>query len=199
MKCQKYQKLISDWLDGNIKTKERQKLEFHLRSCPSCRQYYEDLTIIDQRIRNLAKPDDSHWPNFEKDLRLRLAQIKEEQAEKKSFWQSLPAPAWALGLAALIIGIYFIISARPEANNEIQIANLLSYEDSYLNLSQAIEEDETVAQKFNAEIYNSILNEIKDGDLQDIKGLDDIDQKQAYEQNYENNLQTEDTNLSEGK
>jgi len=200
MNCKRCQRLISDWLDGDLSIKDKEKVERHLRRCDSCRQHFDDLKFLEARIKSLSTVDYSDWAGFENRLTVGLNKIKAEQKDRRGFWVSIPAPAWAMSLMVLIMVVFMVFFLKPEGNNGLQLASLLSYEDSYLSLSQIISEDESLASRLNEEIVDSIVKEIKDDEVyvQNLKQID-INQQQIYEYDTENNLLNENFILPEEK
>lgn len=202
MGCEKYQKLISDWLDGNISQKHEKKLTQHLKNCAVCRSYYEELKILDRKAKTLPEPEYSaeKWEGMEKELRKRLEELNSETTRKHKspqFW--LPSPVWAMaGVLVIIVAISLMIFLKNNQEPEMQLAMMLSYEDSYLNLTQALAEDETLARNFNEELVNKIFQEIKnEGEGMISPSLFDY-QEQNYMEIYQDNLPNENMILSEG-
>lgn len=202
MSCEKYQKLISDWLDGNINQREKEKLAKHLKTCKLCRTYHEELKIINHQAKNLPEPEylPEYWASFEENLKRKLEQIAgTEQGGKKSIWFSLPVPAGALAGILLGVAIFFaIFFLKNGQNQDLQLAMMLSYEESYLNLSQVMAEDETLAKNFNDELVNSIIQEIMVGDEEMVSPEIQNYQMQNIEENEQNNLLTENISFLEG-
>jgi anti-sigma factor RsiW len=43
--CQQAVELVTDYLEGSLSRRERRRLEFHLRLCPNCSAYLEQIRI----------------------------------------------------------------------------------------------------------------------------------------------------------
>lgn len=161
MKCSDYQKLISDRLDGNLPEGLAEKLEEHLRACDVCRQYQEELSAIDREVRAIAVLEAQDFPDFEVALRQRLTQAEtRDRIPKPKVRLFRLVPAWAVGLFLMAAGIYLFFSLRPAAYQTLDLALLMSYEDSFLTITEALSSDENLKEKYNLEILNSIYEEV---------------------------------------
>lgn len=162
MRCSRCQKLISDWLDGNLSQQDSKRLGAHLKKCPGCNEYFEALKVIDREVRRLPEVEIGDITEFEASLRRELNQIDQQKLiTKRKRWFKIPVPAWGIGLVFLAAAIYLLFYFRPgpAENGQIELATLLSYEDSYLTLTQTIATDEDVMESLNQEIINSIIQE----------------------------------------
>ena len=72
MRCQTARRRISDELDGSLRPGRRPGLEAHLRCCPACRAYREDLARIQAAAQRADEPD-AFWAGFEARLGARTA------------------------------------------------------------------------------------------------------------------------------
>jgi hypothetical protein len=55
MTCLKYENNISAYLDNELKPKERENLEAHLKSCSSCRAKLETTRELSHRMKELSR------------------------------------------------------------------------------------------------------------------------------------------------
>ncbi|MGQ9801851.1 MAG: anti-sigma factor family protein [Candidatus Saccharicenans sp.] len=185
MKCQDYQKWISDRLDGNLSQKKQLKLEEHLRACAFCRRYYEDLKMIEDRVRQWPGAELPDPAVFEDKLRERLSlKAPETKKEQKKSLITRLVPAGAAGLLLIAAAIYLFLQLRPVVEPESDLAMLMSYEESYLTLSQALSNDEKWHNEYSDDILNSIYEEVKEDEVFD-EGSFNIFQ----EQNNNNNIE----------
>jgi len=202
MKCEKYQKLISDWLDGQINEKNIKKIEAHLHSCELCRSYYEEQKLINHYYKNAHQPDFSSafWNEFERNLyeKVELEKEKENSANKKAPGH-FPAPVWAaagLGMVLILIisGIYFF---RRAPSQEVIPSITYSDEEFYLNLNQIIVNDEELARNFNEEIVKSIDEQLKKEYSEALPGEIYNYEEQFIQDESKNNLQLENMSATE--
>lgn len=43
--CQQAVELVTDYLEGNLRRRQRRRFEAHLQNCPHCRRYLEQMRI----------------------------------------------------------------------------------------------------------------------------------------------------------
>jgi predicted anti-sigma-YlaC factor YlaD len=55
--CQQAVELVTDYLEGALSRRERRRLETHLRACPNCRAYLEQIKMT-IRLTGTVEPDD---------------------------------------------------------------------------------------------------------------------------------------------
>ncbi len=105
MKCEHYQRLISDDIDGALAGRDRRKLQSHLDSCSACRAYRIDLAHI-QAESGLVKAgtvDPDYLERFAITIETKLRQEKQITGGTLLKWR------WAWVFAplalALVLGI----------------------------------------------------------------------------------------------
>lgn len=199
MRCQDYQKWISDWLDGNLSQKKQEKLREHLSVCSVCRQYYEDLKRIEAQVRQLPGAELPDPAAFEDKLREMISRkaLKLENEQKKGLLPRL-VPAGAIGLLVVAVFLYLFFQLKPAVEPELDLARLMSYEESYLALSQALSDDEKWQRKYSEDILDSIYEEVKTYELVSIENFD-IYQEQNNNNIEDNNFLIENIGFPEGK
>ena len=55
--CQQAIELVTDYLEGTLSRRQRRRLETHLRACPNCSSYVEQIRIT-IRISGEIEPED---------------------------------------------------------------------------------------------------------------------------------------------
>jgi hypothetical protein len=186
MKCEKYQKMISDRLDGELSWRKVKRLDRHLASCPLCRNYLTAQKTIQQEALRIGKADcpQAWWLQFEQVLQEKLGlaagqpaddlTAKENRAghneekkhkSKNKKWVFRPAVVRASSLVLVVAAaaVFLIIYTRESKKEELPLAMMLSYEESYLNLNQVLGEDEATAGDFINSLEESILEETLSG------------------------------------
>lgn len=105
MNCRKYERLVSDSLDGRLSEIAARDLEAHLAGCPSCRAYRARLDRIQKEA---AVPGETpvpagYWDEFSARLRARLEPAGAGERRRRFrlrgwrwAWIVLPAAAAAL-------------------------------------------------------------------------------------------------------
>jgi predicted anti-sigma-YlaC factor YlaD len=64
--CQQAVELVTDYLEGTLSRRERRRFEAHLKKCPNCSAYFEQIrTTI--RLTGAIEPDDL-TPEAKRDL-----------------------------------------------------------------------------------------------------------------------------------
>ena len=112
MTCEQSKELFAQALYGELDTTARKALEDHFASCASCKQEFEGmqqaLSVMDKRTR--TEPDEGEWNTYWQELRRKLEEEAHRGGQARIFrWRSASLPAWAYGIAALLlvaIGIY---------------------------------------------------------------------------------------------
>jgi len=220
MKCEKYQKMISDRLDGELSRRKGKRLDRHLAACPLCRDYLKSLEIIQGEALKTGKANfpQERWPEFEQALREKLnldwqpvnnpaakdngpGHIGEKEYKSKSKkWVLRPAVVRALGLFLVlaVAASFLIIYTRQSQPEELPLAMMLSYEESYLNLGQLLGENEATTGDFINSLEESILEET----LSDGNGMAPLELEfdlppNGYQEEI-NNLQIEKEDIKEG-
>jgi len=156
MKCEHYQRWISDDLDGALAVKDRRKLESHLSSCAACWTYRQELALIQAEGGALeAGPVAAdYFEEFSAAIETKLRQEKEVAGRVgpvaprwKWAWVSVP-----LALA-LIFGIVFFRSGGDGVRNEI-----FSFEACLDRVFEEIGGDEEIAADFSRSLSVSLLD-----------------------------------------
>ena len=55
--CQQAVELVTDYLEGSLSRRERRRFETHLRACPNCAAYFEQIKLT-IRLSGTIEPDD---------------------------------------------------------------------------------------------------------------------------------------------
>jgi anti-sigma factor RsiW len=55
--CQEAVELVTDYLEGTLTRRERRRLEAHLRACPNCAAYLEQIKMTIE-LAGTIEPDD---------------------------------------------------------------------------------------------------------------------------------------------
>jgi anti-sigma factor RsiW len=55
--CRQAVELVTDYLDGALSRRERRRLETHLRACPNCAAYLEQIKMT-IRLTGTIEPED---------------------------------------------------------------------------------------------------------------------------------------------
>ena len=182
MKCEQAQKLISDRLDGKLSRWKETRLARHLTTCELCRDYLKAQEVIQRETLKIEEVDcpPEWWRQFEQALQEKLvhgtreekaisvlsanvsASIKEDENNNKKgrFRAFRPyARRVASWLAVMAATLFLILFIRQDKKEGMPLPLILSYEDSYFNLSQILADDEEAASDFASSLEETILEE----------------------------------------
>lgn len=217
MKCEQAQKLISDRLDGKLGWWGRKRLDRHLTACEVCRDYLLSQEIIQREALKIGEADypPEWWRQFEQALKEKIIQstpaeevigvpsglveINKTTDKKRRSWAFKPYALRAVSLLVVVGGVLFlIIYIGRSKNEELPLPLVLSYEDSYFNLSQILAEDEEAASNLARSLEEAILQETifsgSEGEFLDIDYYYETDNRPIQPED----LQIENINSEEG-
>lgn len=105
--CERYQEIISPYLDGEATAEQKAILEAHLRRCPDCRAVERRMKALQQTLRELPQLTTS--PEFNIALRARIR--LEERAARGSvpgipIWGRMPAFGVAVAAVAIALAVF---------------------------------------------------------------------------------------------
>ncbi len=112
MKCEEVEKLLLDYLSGDISASQRQLVEEHLSRCARCRKALAACNEAKQHLASLKHTPVP--PDFTK-----ATMMKIKASETKSHFQQWLRPALAAGAAVIILAILLVTQpwsiSSPEA------------------------------------------------------------------------------------
>jgi anti-sigma factor RsiW len=156
MNCEKARKWISDGYDGALRAGRAARLERHLRACPGCRSYRDDLTRIEEMVGAGIVPErgPDYWQDFGRrlDARLRAAAPAPCRGNVVAHVRSKWAWAGACLLVLAVVGAYLVV-LRPRP---LPGPVVLSAEEILTHVFSEIDSDEEFEASFNREILASI-------------------------------------------
>lgn len=99
--CERFESLVSAWLDGEVDRDEQVECLDHLVRCGSCRRFYVDARALDGFVAVLRTPADAPAPSTAAWARIEAAA---HPAGRR-------VPTWMLqaaAVAALAVGLYLV-------------------------------------------------------------------------------------------
>lgn len=158
MNHHKYERMISDDLDGALPERAGRRLAAHLTACPACRAYRARLEVIQARAasRQDAQVPPDYLDGFSARLRARLESsgAGERLPQRVSWgwrWAWLAAP-----VAAAAVFIFLQVERRGPAFGQ----EPATYEGYLSSLGQAVGDNIELAGDLNTVILGSIQDEI---------------------------------------
>jgi hypothetical protein len=164
MGCEKYEKWISDSLDGELSNKRLRELDSHLAQCPGCRAYQERLRLLQQEALRLESLDipSRYWEEFSGKLESRLRAARPEGAGLKLGWRSWRwAWAGAAVLIALVFSLVLILRRGPQAAESY----IFSFEKCLDRVYGDIGDDTQLADLFNLAVVDSLGEDVETDSL----------------------------------
>ena len=104
MQCRKAQRFVSLDLDGRLDESRRSALRTHLRNCPDCKRFAEQLGGMSDALAVVAAPEPI--PGFTQRLMARLPERQSSgplSRERRRAFRPAEVAAGGLGLAAGVI------------------------------------------------------------------------------------------------
>lgn len=161
MRCKKFEKWLSDRIDGELSKEKETLLKDHLERCASCRSYAESLEKLHEEAVNIkdAEISPAFWEGFASKLVANLKSFRQERKERRPLvlgWK------WVLSgaalLAAVVIGGYLLFfQSQPP-----QEMYVFSFENSLARIYQEIGDDAKLEELFNSVIMESIGESLED-------------------------------------
>jgi predicted anti-sigma-YlaC factor YlaD len=137
MSCKKWKKKLSSYLDNEVSSRERLKIEKHLKTCRACFSQFKQLESIHRLVQSI-QPEKAR-PGFYERLSERLSQKKPTLTEKIAGWRY----GWQLsfprvGKIAIAVGAVMLLSVsfyiwRSSTSYEV---NITVFEEEYLRSQQ---------------------------------------------------------------
>jgi len=115
MRCSKARKLVSEYIDDNLKAKQRLLLESHLEACPDCQQLLKDFQGITEKAKDLDKltPSPESWLNIKAKLETEPQEVITLRPRREEWFKSLfyqPQLKYALGSALALLLIISVVT-----------------------------------------------------------------------------------------
>jgi len=128
---------MSAYLDGELRERERQKIEDHLKICSSCAQEYEELNQLVAVVKSIddERLSPEFWPKLVKRLE------REKARSPNIFSRMLRHPIPAIAAVILLIAIGFIINDFLLPKQEVVNADYLVEKHILFTASQPFSEE----------------------------------------------------------
>lgn len=171
MKCRKFEKWISDGMDGSLSVRKRDKLSSHVETCPSCRAYGIRLKKIQIEAKSLPGPtlSPAYWRDSIARLESNLAKSgtavqTEFQLRARRSPLFFPGRRWAWAGAASVLALglgFYLMLFQGRGPLE---TSPLAFGDQINRLYEKIDDNAELETEFNSMIHASILEEAGESD-----------------------------------
>jgi len=161
--CDEYQKKMVAVLDNEGSEEDERLLSAHLRDCPECRAFYDEMVSTRQlfSIATATKAAVTIGQDFlrtvEADaLRNKKLSAKKPIRSRALFWDKLPRVVWAGGLAAALLVIVSWMACYALTKEVADLKGQLQDAQQHLAVVQAekqLEEDRQREQKAITALY----------------------------------------------
>lgn len=163
MKCKKIKKWLSDSLDNELSKKKIQALGEHIKRCASCRSYAKFMENIHKESKSLKMPvvSPAYWEDFSSRLKTKVTSFQPAEKRIRSLfvrWKWVWAGA--VFICVIIVGLLLFL-ARDEMPQEVYV---FSFESSFSEVYQEIENDQELENLFNSLILVSIGEALEDSE-----------------------------------
>ena len=155
MKCIEIEKLLSRHLDGILTSEEKDKLEIHLESCPSCQAKRQEYETILETLREEEFPETK--PYFWERL---LPKLKEkEKYLPLTLWKRWSIRAIPVSLLILLLLTTALLIFLPEKKVELSQTEVLLRELNPLQETNTLLEEGDLENKNMMLIFTSLEEE----------------------------------------
>jgi anti-sigma factor ChrR (cupin superfamily) len=123
--CNEFEQDLVLYHYGDLSAEDRDQLATHLRVCPGCATYLEELAALLPLTVNTDQPGEQFWQNYSREMRHKLAELQ----EKKSWWQELQSALrpWTLpalaGTAVVALAITLNTANKTTPINDVPAAD----------------------------------------------------------------------------
>ena len=181
MKCEQYAGLFADWVNGDLTTPEREKLEQHLAECAGCREELAEMQKVWDMMDVLEAPEPSAQMRVK--FHAMLDSYKESTKEQKGFlsalndklkslrqWQARWPLAYNIAIVLISFGCgYWFFHAGKSGEQEQQLKELTSQvHELKQTMMLALLENPSASERMRGVSYTS---EIKHADKEVINAL----------------------------
>ncbi len=155
MSCKKFQKWLSDRIDGVLSPRKERILQAHLENCDSCRDYSARLSKLQAEAANPEGPrlSPEYWREFGRRLEIKLSSVDKEKTPSAPVflrWRWGFVAAGLVVLCALVVRFAFF---RPQKLGDVYP---LSQGETLAWIDQEVSADPGLANLFDQAILDSI-------------------------------------------
>lgn len=120
--CANFEQDLVLYYYGELLGAERNKIAAHLAGCDPCRLYLKEMQLLLPRTVQADDPPQAFWDDFSRELRHKLAAVREEKSWRQSFaslFQSWRLPALAT-TAVFVLALALTFGNKIWRSSELQ-------------------------------------------------------------------------------
>jgi HEAT repeat protein len=178
MKCEQYEELFTSWINKDITSAEREKLEQHLVTCPACReelaamQQVWDMMEIPEPSTNMSIKFYAMLDTYKESVKKQKGLLSTLNDKLSSLWQWQPKLPLAYNFAIVLVcfgcGYWFFHSGKS-GEQEQQLKELTSQvHELKQTMMLALLQNPSASERIRGVSYTS---EIKHADKEVIDAL----------------------------
>ncbi len=161
MSCDRYQRLISDRLDGALPSKKERKLNAHLEACSTCRAFLQGAADVLRQAKALpvVSVPEAYWSDSLKRLRVKLAARESPPARR-----ILPAWGWKwawLAAPLLLVAFGALFLFRQPGRQALE--DFLNEEERIGSIYSELGESPDLEQAFSQALEASLQEDMNAG------------------------------------
>jgi anti-sigma factor RsiW len=113
VKCEKVEKLLSNYLDNSLKEAHRNEVKEHLAKCRKCRENLNIMSKIDNlvKLKVKEKPSKEYWEDYWPRLEGRLDRTMTPQLSGNRRWTNLFIPRFSSAFSGILIALLILVNA----------------------------------------------------------------------------------------
>jgi hypothetical protein len=153
MKCKEAERLILRSFDGLLKNGEREELDEHFKSCPSCQKKGEEYQLMLDALkeRDFPEPRPYFWERVQAKLKER------KKSEPWMLWKQWGMKAIPLSLVLIVLLTAALVFSFLHRNEELSQSGMLLFQNSNpIQETKALLEAEKIEDKNMMIIFTSL-------------------------------------------
>ena len=102
-KCNHFEEHLVLYYYGECQWAERDRVEKHLKGCPACRSFLQELSAVLPLSHDTDEPPEAFWEQYSREMHQKLAALE----QKRPLWKSLfpHFTPWTYGAVATAFGL----------------------------------------------------------------------------------------------
>jgi len=111
MDCDKFRMDFSNYLEGELHTEQRKKLDDHFSICPECYEIFRRMSDIQKKLKNLLPIGTS--PGFEQRLQENILRQNQHPGFIPAQLQNWKLPAMGSAIVVATVSLFLVFNNSP--------------------------------------------------------------------------------------